>query len=691
MTWLAPLYLAGALAIAAPILFHLWRRTPQGRRTFSTLMFLTPSPPRMTRLSKVEHWSLLSLRGLAVLLLALAFSRPVWRIPATVPIAPEESELVAILVDTSASQQRDGLWKQQTDTITKRLDELSAAAIPALFAFDDRWSTEVSFAEAEKLDPAVRKQVIKDRLAALKPSFRGTNLGQALVRTAQSVQDAQTGRALPRPQRIWLASDLQAGSDLRELLAYDWPDDLPVEWLPATAKSAENAGLQLVAATLNASDDKLRVRVTNAALATRQRFVLNWTNGTTQEKCLDVVVPPGQSRVIALPSPPSPELGQSVVLAGDEHPFDNQLWLPSRQPQPCSVLFVGRDEPNDTNGLRYYLDRALASNPRYVASIVTANEALLPSNRPALVVAAEADPAGIDLLQKLVKSGVAAVLVPKTAEDADALLAACGYDAVQTREAVVRDYALWSEIDFESPWFAPFAEAQFADFSGIHFWKYRQILGDLPPSSEVLVRFDTNSPAIVQFSGRPAKVWFFAAGWHPHDSQLARSSKFVPLMWRILEATLGGAEAPSAAVVGESLPRPAPGSDDAPAQLTGPDGMSVSWPAGESAIVAEQPGRYTVVAGAAQHLVAVNLPPDESRTDPLPPEQLEAAGVKLSTQALRPALPASVEQLRQQQVAELEERQQLWRWVLLGAFGLIVLETALAGWWQNRNNGEVVG
>ena len=106
MTWLAPLYLAGALAVAAPILFHLWRRTPQGRRAFSTLMFLTPSPPRMTRLSRIEHWALLCLRGLALLLLALAFARPVWRIPATIPIAPEESELVAIVVDTSASLQR---------------------------------------------------------------------------------------------------------------------------------------------------------------------------------------------------------------------------------------------------------------------------------------------------------------------------------------------------------------------------------------------------------------------------------------------------------------------------------------------------------------------------------------------------------------------------------------------------------
>ena len=38
-------------------------------------------------------------------------------------------------------------------------------------------------------------------------------------------------------------------------------------------------------------------------------------------------------------------------------------------------------------------------------------------------------------------------------------------------------------------------------------------------------------------------------------------------------------------------------------------------------------------------------------------------------------LPAKLDQLRQQQVQELEERQQLWRWLLLAAAGLLILET----------------
>ena len=49
MSFLAPLFMLGALAVAAPVLFHLIRRSPQGRMPFSSLMFLSPSPPRERR------------------------------------------------------------------------------------------------------------------------------------------------------------------------------------------------------------------------------------------------------------------------------------------------------------------------------------------------------------------------------------------------------------------------------------------------------------------------------------------------------------------------------------------------------------------------------------------------------------------------------------------------------------------
>lgn len=76
MGFLTPLYIAGLAALALPLLFHLIRRIPRGEVPFSSLMFLTPTPPRITRRSRLDQLVLLALRALALALVALAFSRP---------------------------------------------------------------------------------------------------------------------------------------------------------------------------------------------------------------------------------------------------------------------------------------------------------------------------------------------------------------------------------------------------------------------------------------------------------------------------------------------------------------------------------------------------------------------------------------------------------------------------------------
>ncbi len=63
MSFLTPLYILGLAAVAAPIVFHLIRRSPKGEVPFSSLMFLSPTPPRLTRRSRLDHWLLLAAAG----------------------------------------------------------------------------------------------------------------------------------------------------------------------------------------------------------------------------------------------------------------------------------------------------------------------------------------------------------------------------------------------------------------------------------------------------------------------------------------------------------------------------------------------------------------------------------------------------------------------------------------------------
>lgn len=87
------------------------------------------------------------------------------------------------------------------------------------------------------------------------------------------------------------------------------------------------------------------------------------------------------------------------------------------------------------------------------------------------------------------------------------------------------------------------------------------------------------------------------------------------------------------------------------------------------------PGTYRV--GDAVR-VGVNMDPAEGRTAPLPPDRLESVGVRMdaavSSQAAEVTRPKGVPP-----AAEAEGRQKWWRWLIVGALAVLVLESLVAG------------
>ena len=175
MSFLAPLYLAGLAAIGLPILFHMIRRTPKGKVPFSTLMFLEASPPRVTSRSKIEHWLLLLLRATALILLALAFSRPFLRQSEDQTVDAQATRR-AILVDVSASMRRDGLWKQATEKVDAILKDVKPDDSVGLFVFDQELLPLLSFEEWSGLQAGHQAAVAQERLGEVTPGWMGTNL-----------------------------------------------------------------------------------------------------------------------------------------------------------------------------------------------------------------------------------------------------------------------------------------------------------------------------------------------------------------------------------------------------------------------------------------------------------------------------------------------------------------------------------
>jgi anti-sigma-K factor RskA len=88
------------------------------------------------------------------------------------------------------------------------------------------------------------------------------------------------------------------------------------------------------------------------------------------------------------------------------------------------------------------------------------------------------------------------------------------------------------------------------------------------------------------------------------------------------------------------------------------------------------PGIYTLNAGEKKARFAVNIDPMESRTAPLATDEFERLGVPVAQLE-----DSKVETRRQAQLqnSELENRQKLWRWILLGTIAVLLMETWLAG------------
>ena len=698
MSFLAPLFLLGGLAIAGPIIFHLVRRSTREKTVFSSLMFLLPSPPRLSKRHRLEDILLLILRCLALALLALGFSRPfVRQSPIDDPTAAQPKRTV-VLVDTSASMQRDGVWPAAVARTEQVLRRAGPADQVAVLPFDRQATPLVSFEDWNRTAPGDRVAFAVGRLGGVSPTWGGTHLGNALMTAAEALSENEDGKAAPGPREIVLVSDLQAGSRLDSLQAYEWPKGVELLVEPVAARNVTNAGVQLVADapdSTRAIDAPARVRVTNAIDSKREQFKLGWTRAATavnavapdwMETPIDAYVPPGQSRVFSLPMPKTGNVRERITLQGDDEAFDNTVYVIPPAQQRATVLWVGADVAEDPKQPLFFLRRAFVETPRVAVQVVaTAPSAeLRPDDVKAshvIFITDAISPGMATALRAEATAGKTLVFAPKTIAAGASLGALLGREPLGLTEGQTANYAMFAEIDFQHPLFAPFADPRYSDFTKIHFWKYRKLDASAIPDARVIAKFDTGDPALLEVPIGQGRLYFLASGWHPEDSQLAVSSKFVPLLWSILEESGGVASFGTQYSIGEIVTL---STGQTATAIRAPAGANASLAAGASEFAqTTQPGIYELTGGQKTQRFAVNLDSNESRTTPLGPDELEQMGIPVARPESSETAP--VEKKTVLQGIEAENRQKLWRWFIAATLAVLLAESAMAGWTARRS------
>ena len=688
MSMLTPLYALGLLAVSLPVIFHLIRRQPRGQFDFSSLMFLSPSPPRIAKRSKLDHLLLLILRGLAIALLAFAFARPFFRTEDPPAPADGDAVRVAIIIDTSASMRRGDLWKQATASVDRAMTELHPADEVAILACDDTLRPLVSFEEMSKVAPGERRAVVSAKLQGVQPSWAATHLGQGLMDTVEMVNNVAEVRDQKQrlARRILLISDMQEGSRLTALADYPWPEDVSLDLRSVKPSEKTNAGVHYVADTDRpesaAPARDVRIRVSNDADSTADEFQLAWMDAANKPigDATPAYVPAGESRIVRVPRPAASS--SRLRLSGDSSDFDNTIYLAARPDSATSVFYLGNDRPDDAKSLRYYLERALTEGTARSMTLTTApSDQPLPLDSPAAtplaVVISEPTADQITQLRKYAEAGGTVLVVLNEAKDAAPLAGLTGTAALDCDEAKLSNYAMLGQIDFTHPLFAPMAGPHFNDFTQIHFWKYRKLNSEQLKEARLVARFENGDPALVEWTIGKGHVYALTSGWQPSDSQFARSWKFVLFVSALVNESMPDQNMRSFFAVNEPVPLGEREKQPAPVSITKPDGAVIKLDADARTFGAtDLPGIYSLTAGDKPQTFAVNLDPLESKTAAVGAETLEQWGCRL----VKPTALADATRERERvQDSQLESRQKWWQWLIVGALGILVAETWLAG------------
>lgn len=725
MSFLAIAFGLGSLAVGLPIIFHLIRRSPQRRIDFSSLRFLQPSPPRLTRRNRIEDWLLLLLRGTAIVLVTLAFMRPLIRDAALVTEDDLVGRRVVILIDTSASMRQPEAWANAQAAFREQLAGLRPRDDFAVVAFDSTTRVIIPFDEPTGRSPPMEKRdLAKAALDELAPTWFETDVGNAFSQAVELLESQRSAGPEQVDGYIVLISDLQSGASFEALAGIEWPAAVRVDVRCVVKKQRINAVPKIMVEP-GGIGARPRIRIARSDGAGAETFSLVWQEQASEQAAerFAIDVPAGSMRTIEKELPASGQCFQ-LALSGDEVDFDNIVYLARPTIGKQIVLFVGDEGLDDPAALGYFLKRAISSAHFQVMQVsnvanweagfglepiplplhsqptsAVGEEGATFSNgpvvsRPALVVVAKPlpDEQRRVLADYAASGGIVLVCVnrPDVAASLASLTGAVPESNNQDADTKTTDvgfhskYRLLIDVDMTHPWLAPFASPQFSNFTKIRFWRTCPVRGN-EHDLRVIARFDDERPAMWENPIGTGRVIGLASSWHPDDSQLGLSSKFVPLMKRLVELNPERRPVVNDLVVGESWPIPTKFAGKK-IVITRPDGTLEECSAEVTEYrKTELPGIYRVQAGDDSERFAVNPAASESKLEPVPLDQLKSWGVPME------AGSSIAQEIRTQQFLNdqaVESRQRIWKWLIVAALIVLTIESWLAAWQQRRRRLE---
>jgi hypothetical protein len=679
VSFLTPAFLVGVTALAIPVLIHLIQRERKRVVEFPSLMFLRRIPYQSVRRRSIRHWFLLLLRAAAILLIVAAFARPFMPQGALGVTASRGAREVVVLLDQSASMGYGDHWQRAREAARKAIDGLSG---------EDR-ATLVLFAKnaEENIRSTSDRLRLGQAVDAAKVTSGSTRYGPAL-KLAQSI----LGASSLKQKEVVLVSDFQktgwtGGEDIR------LPEGTVVTPVSVAGPDGSNLSIPSLAFARASFSGQERITVT-AGLVNRGAAAVSGLTAT-----LEVDGHPIESKRVTVGGNSSGSVSfapftladanvRGTVRAGtDLLPQDNVFYFVLTPSRPVSVLVVApREDTGDRRDPALYLSKALSigNTPAFQVDVTSAAR-MTPANleKRAVVILNDTPfpPAAAGgALQRFVDQGGGLLVVlgehsTWPASDAALLPVTLG-GTVDRPDGHGGGLGF---LDRSHQVFEVFKAPRSGDFSGTRVFRYRALTAR--PGGRVLARFDDGAVAAAEQRTGLGRVIAWNTTVDDSWSDLAKKPVFLPLVHQLVRYLARYEEPAASRTVGQVLDLTSgsilAGSRRDRVVLT-PSGRRVTVSgSGPEFLELDEQGFYELRStGAAETrppAVAVDIDPAESDLSPMDAREFTAAITgRAAPDATRAAAPDQVTP------QDLERRQAIWWYLLLGGILLLATETILS-------------
>jgi hypothetical protein len=652
VSFLSPLFLAGALTAAVPLILHLLKREPEPRVKFAAVRLLKNAPVEHTERRRLRELILLALRVATLVLLALAFARPFFVSGAAIG----SSGVTMIALDTSYSMDAPGRFERAKQLAKERIDRAPIGDLIGVIMFADRADLVAS--------PSPDRALARASIDEARPGTGATRYRAALSAAAQSVGD--------RRGTIVVVTDLQEnGWDSGDRAAV--PEGAKVEILDVGPMPSN-----LSVTSVRPLPDRVVATLHNTGPDARQAHAhLRIDDRPAGEATVTVGV--NQTAEVVFPGAPK---GTSASVAVDDAEglqADNVRWAVLDGAGLPTVLVVTAS--GDLEHEAFYVNHALATQVgghakyqtvgRAVAQLATtesraasgSEEGPLADNAVVVLLSTRGlERKGRDAITSYVRSGGGIFIAAGPDIDGEVVATVLGDDVpIRIVKQAMTESGGKSEVkparrtlapaDLRHPVFQAFASAG-ATLGLVTFRDAARVDGS---SCQPLARFTTGEAALIECVAGEGRALVLASDLGNRWNDFPLHATFVPFLNEAVHYLASTRARGSEYVVGD-VPRGIPSTPGVHA-------------VGEGA--ANGGTRMSQNPGSRSRHVAVNVDPREGD-----PTRISADDFQSAVTRLKDTGRVEAHGHAQQQ----EDRQHLWQYLLV----LMVMTLAVEGFVASR-------